>query len=271
MSVANNFYANPFASLMVLAIDVLMLVGYFWIRPRLGIHKEILQNGKIRWTAKHEGWTAYFDLHFIVIMWMIPLVILPLAPWRWPNTWDSLMYDIFIIRVGGRPDYAHVWTYMVIPTVFFTAWKKIRLTTWQAFLSATFMVFLHEGIWFIFYYSRYFTLFELAKAAFSDFNYLALVASFFLVYWKVYGLNRRILIVVLPQFLYDGLWFVLGFPITYSSDPRISALYNIPQWTGVLWVNQIEVSGWLLMLASMLVWLSLSTGRRGNTDRIVHA
>jgi hypothetical protein len=135
------------------------------------------------------------------------------------------------------------------------------------------MVYIHECVWFVFYYSCYFTISYLTSsvALVSDVNYIILIGSFFLIYWKVYGLDRRISVVVLLQFVYDSLWFAVGFPVTYSSDPRISALYNIPQWTNVLWVNQIEVFGWFLMLVTMILWLTLSRGKPSDTSGIVQA
>lgn len=215
---------------------------YFWLEPRL---------------YKHRLLNWYCDMLFPVIMLTLALEILAFAPWHWPTNLDSLLYDVFMLRVNGMANGAHVWTYMTIPVMFALAWR-IWGDEWRAFLASTFMVFIHEGVWFIFYYAKYLLTIDWDSELWADATFLILISTFGLIFWRKYSLNK-LWVIVAPQLVYDLAWYLIGFPITATNNrTQMTITYGVTVWADALWVNQIEVFGWWLMLATMILWVWLN-------------
>ncbi len=201
---------------------------------------------------KHDLVRTFFKLSFSVVMLTVLLHLIVGASWRIPDSLENLWYDLFIIRVNNMPNGAHVWSYVTIPVLYFVIllWSKDE---WYSFGVSVFHVFLHEGIWFVFYYLEYWGEINWETEFYADLTFLMLICTFGVIYSIKYSL-KSLSLVIGGLFFFDFIWFCFGMPITSTNSRDQMLEYGLTIWANDLSVNAVEVVGWLLSLVLMLVW-----------------
>jgi hypothetical protein len=233
----NYLDSFPLATVLVFIVGVTAMILYYKVEP---------------FTRKTQSfyWHNVFPLTFHTVMLTFAMYILVLPPWS-----SNLLYDIFLIRVNGEMS-AHVWSYLTLPTFYVVSYYYWR-DAWRSFLGCGLMAYIHEAIWFIYYY------FSIAytQIRISDVNFILLITPILLIYMNKYRFNLSLLkFVVMPQFLFDAIWYSQGFHITVTNYPSL----QLTQYAADLYTNGIEISSWLLLLTTMLMWLTLN--RRKEKD-----
>jgi hypothetical protein len=67
------------------------------------------------------------------------------------------------------------------------------------------------------------------------------------------------------QVIYDSCWYVIGFPITCTNNNAAMVRFGVTEYIGDLFVNSIEVGGWILLLYFSILWVYLNT-RKNKTS-----
>jgi hypothetical protein len=185
----------------------------------------------------------------LVFVWFIYLVIVLTKQ----NYNGNLTFDLFLARIG-EPNSSHATSYVIFLLIFPIAILMLRSII-PAFLVLALAFEIHEGLWQIPYYLAWrsaidwhiWVLQNVPDTVATVVTIAALIivyrfpARFFVVVGAVWG-----------AFL--CVWFALGFPVTVLSklpnSQVIPSVYNT-----ALWVNQIEVLGWLWFTCALLVCL----------------
>lgn len=243
---------------------------YFWIEPRLDRGFPGLQDFPYK-PFKNYTLRRFVDMASMVVMLTLFLILITGPALKPPTSLENILYDLFIARANGD-DSAHVFTYLVMPVLFFYVWFREHDSP-KAFLFVLLMAWVHESTWFVFYYIRYWSVIvDYSLLWQRDVSFIIFITGFATVWWIKYKrFNIIMKLGIVGLVLLNLAWLSVGFPITnvtafnYSPSMAITATGQT-QWFNVLWVNMIEVGYWWYALAIFLLAEWYAT--RGQASRI---
>ena len=225
---------------------------YFLIEPRLDRGFPGLYDFPYK-PFKRYTWRRFIDMASMVVMLTLVMILLTEPSLKWPTSWGNLTHDLFIARAMGD-DSAHIFTYLVMPTLFFYVWHREK-DSCKAFLYVLFMAFIHESTWIAFYYVRYWPYVVYWLLLPRDISFLIFVGGFgslWLLKYKQFNSVLKLGLVGLV--LLNLAWLSVGFPITNVSNIQYAPGLAVTAtgqtaYFNTLWVNMIEVGYWWYALA----------------------
>lgn len=169
----------------------------------------------------------------------------------------SLYYDVFYLRVNDALNGAHWLDYMLLPIMFIVTFHYTKDSFFSA-LNAAFMVFIHEIIWFVMYWTVYYFAFQY-EGWLNDFAFFMLVCGIGIIgfvkykkyYWnKIFALG----LVIYSAFLVFW-YFADNFEVTVINNTQLgnNLEFLITQWYYLPLPNELEVFSWLIIFEVFLV------------------
>ena len=236
----------------ILAISFLFL--YFWIEPRVSKNKK---------SFMYVAFCALISLPFI--QFLVGFILQSQSCETKNNFFcvgtpdivtHSFYYDIVFLRVNDTINGAHWIVYMFLPILFFITFYFTKDVFYSA-LNAGFMVFIHEVIWFLFYWLRYFDIF-MNEGWFNDIAFFMLVCSIGFIGLKKYGKYYSTTFFFFGLFVYLAyleLWFLNGFKVTVINN---TALGNSRLFLETIWYNDPttnfwEIGSWVIIFSVFVI------------------
>lgn len=231
-------------------LSVMLLIAYFYFEPKFNVPSK-------KFLSMYNACRMLIALPFAEFLYGFILqdkacLGQPLC-YGTPDIFQhNLTYDIFFLRVNDTSNGAHWIDYMLLPIIFFLTFYLTR-DAWFSALNAGFMVFLHEIIWFAFYWVEYYNIYQ-TEGWLNDIAFFLLVSMIgfigFVKYRKWF-VNAFFIGVAIPVYIfYLALWYVMdGLKVTVINNTALgsSTQFLITQWYNDLATNQWEVYGWILI------------------------
>ena len=185
----------------------------------------------------------------------------------------SVFYDIFYLRVNDTYNGAHWIDYMFLPLLFFFTWFLTKDAFFSA-LNSAFMVFVHETIWFAFYWVAYYQKYQY-EGWFNDFAFFLLVgvigAIGIIKYGKRYYSNQWFLNFGLSVYVtFLVYWYIIDdFKVTVINNTALgdSLKFLVTQWYNDPLTNELEVFSWVIIFLIFVVNIYL-VKRKENESNI---
>jgi hypothetical protein len=206
----------------------------------------------------------------------------------WLTSWNQYGadpdYTMFFLmaRASGQPNGAHLPSYISIAALgLFAAWKfkdkaySISADFYQGILIVGFAVAVHEGLWLIAYFARYYVELGLALTSnfIEDFFFGVMCIMLIIAYWK-YPFRTISLkafkwpIAIYAVFLEE--WFLLGLPVSTINNWQIGqGVFGTTQWFANPLVNAIEIAGWLLISSTFAIAVSKASCYPKGQERVL--
>ncbi len=243
-----NLLNNLIATVGIIIACVTLWVLWFKTEPKY--------NHKLN---KNNFLSVLFWLIYPISMLFLAANIVASTSWRYPFfEQNNLFFNLFMTRVNNQETTAHSISYLTIPIFFFYCLYRTK-DSWRSALASAFIVYLHESIWFVFYYLNYWNTINWQTEIIADVNFLLLICTFGQIYYKKYGFSNKVWGIVGSQIVYDIFWFAIGFPITCTNNSDAMIRFGVTQWIDNLLVNMLEVGGWLILLYFSILWVHLDT------------
>lgn len=209
--------------------------------------KSSLRHLRIVWRpitlAPHFKLRLYVEAAVIVIVStdILSIIIFPPA---YAHGW---LYALLEYR--QTPNGAHGSSYVLVLLLVLIASIKWD-DALKGIIYGGLMVFIHEGMWFPFYYIT----------NWGDLNFPLDGAFILWLLSMFYIATRKYHIVISKKSLIPYLalllgWFSVGFPVTVRN---VSRVYFETQWYGDIWVEGIEVVSWMIVFVIFLWNLKLN-------------
>lgn len=171
----------------------------------------------------------------------------------YPPLWKEGIVDaIFVFR--QIPNGAHVTSYMTVFVIVILASMRWD-DSLKALLYGGLMVFVHEGLWFPFYYASNWGSLNIPL----DIAFAVWIGAMGYVGWKKYHMK----VWWSGVGIYFGFlmsWFSLGFPITVKNI-SYQAIFYKTQWYGNFQAESNEVVSWLLIFSVFVYGLVKLNGK----------
>ena len=173
-----------------------------------------------------------------VITEMLSLIIYP------PAWTKGIAYFLLVAR--QTPNGAHITSYVLVFVLVLIASLKFD-DSLKALFFGGLMVFVHEGLWFPFYYLTNWGFVN----ALEDLAFFLWILSLYWVATKFYRLKiNKVGVVVFLGYLIG--WLSIGFPVTVKNVSKFAVGYQTPYYNS-FFVNSIETVSWILIFA-VFVW-----------------
>jgi hypothetical protein len=165
----------------------------------------------------------------------------------------NVTFDLFLARVGG-PAASHATNYLIFLSIFPIVIVMLRSII-PAFLIEALAFEIHEGLWQIPYSIAWHSVIDwriwILENALGTVATVATVAILLMVY---HFPARFFAVVMITWGSFLSAWLAIGFPVTVLSKlPNFQVMPSI--YNTVLWVNQIEFSGWFYFAFVLLICL----------------
>lgn len=169
---------------------------------------------------------------------MLSLIIYP------PAWTKGIAYFLLVAR--QTPNGAHITSYVLVFVLVLIASLKFD-DSLKALFFGGLMVFVHEGLWFPFYYLTNWGFVN----ALEDLAFFLWILSLYWVATKFYRLKiNKVGVVVFLGYLIG--WLSIGFPVTVKNVSKFAVGYQTPYYNS-FFVNSIETVSWILIFA-VFVW-----------------
>jgi len=237
------------ATVGMIGFFVALSIAWLYFEPRYN-HKKITHSSSFM----EIFWWIAFPVGFLIIA----TNIIASTSWRFPITQADLMYDLFMTRVGNLETTAHSISYLTLPIFFFYSFYRTK-DSWYSALATGFIAFVHEAIWFVFYWAVYYDFLDVKSEFLPVANFMILIVTIGILYFVKYGLDWLVYLTVVTQIMYDIIWSLLGFPITCTNNSGAMIRFGITKWFYDIGINAIEVMGWLFLLYFACLGVILNT------------
>jgi hypothetical protein len=203
---------------------------------------------------------------------MLGLSILFLSPqMRWTLNWNDWIYNVAFARVVNDPFAAHVFSYITIPLVYFSALYLTR-NEFFSFAWAASTVFLHEFTWYAYTALFIFRTGLIAQPTLiSSSAFVVMICAFGAVIIHVYKFPWKLFMVPFAYTLiFDSVWFWWNnWHVTVSIfDVLGRAQYSATPYYYDLGANLFENVGWVSLFPIMVIvlWFAM---KRWNIERLL--
>jgi hypothetical protein len=264
---------------IVFAVAVLYFIIEPWLKsapPFLDMYEgQIIHIWKFRIYAKHDFKLTFFRIfeYFIFIAFGEQVGAILLQPTLWTS---NIVSDIFMSRVNpgnNAPNGMHVWSGLMAFGIFFVAAGLFRVDAWKAALMTVFMIFVHEGIWYIFYSIRYFSDYvQDSYGILTDAIFFITIGGVSFIYLKKYGFkdSKYLLMGIGVYTVYIFVWFLDGLPITTANNLMLANKgFNMTAMYYDLNTNIIEVVSWMLIFSVFTISLYLNKRQSTRLNKVL--
>lgn len=232
-------------------LSIALLVAYFYVEPKFNIPTK-------KFLSMYNGLRMLICLPFAEFIYGFLLqdqacLNKPLC-YGIPDIFQhNLTYDIFYLRVNDTVNGAHWIDYMFIPIIFFLTFYFTKDAFFST-LNAGFMVFVHETIWFGFYWLAYFQYF-VSEGWYNDLAFFILVSTMGFIALKKYGYYYKNSVMAFGTLLYTSFiatwYFAWQMKVTVINNTQLGNANNFlaTQWYGNFTTNAFEVYSWVIIFA----------------------
>jgi hypothetical protein len=223
--------------------------------------------GKVNNWFDHPYWffasIALKGAAFILIIGVLGLLLTSVG-WHSIGSWSDLYYDLLFARSNNQPNGAHLISYLPIPLLGLYVALKYKQkgdlpNSYLGLLVCALGVAIHEGVWIVAYYSRYWQYLDMTvfDNVAKDVFFIVMLALFLYTYVK-YPLGKiPIKTFLWPTIIYSVFifyWWAIGLPITTINNFKygegvfgVTPLWNDP------FTNALEIISWVLMYLLMFL------------------
>ncbi len=237
------------ASYYLCALAIFLLFSFFFIEPRWNTTKILIQTKTYR--VRHRD--IAMCLTSIPFMYLLIGFLLQ-SPELLRH---SVSYNIFFLRTQDNVNGAHYFDYLMIPIMYFIALFLFDFDGFYSALTAGFLAFVHESIWFVFYYLTYGQYFN-SNEAIWDFSFIIFISTVAFIYVKKYPSRIKTKVFglgVACYVLFLELWYSQGFKVTVINNTSIG---NVKNFLSTVWywdksTNEFEVFSWIIIFCVFLL------------------
>lgn len=270
------------------ALGLGSIVGFLyvvpWLNTKQGLHPitaedrlTIDSNPILRiWFRKAKRW---FDHPILMLggalVWGVAFILLTgtlyilLTDIGWLDAWGKYGSDpnylmfFLMARASGAPNGAHLLSYIPLPFLgLYVAWKYrkgVFLDVYQGILIVAFGVAIHETIWLLVYFARYYVELGLLLSTnfIEDFFFFVMCIMLIHAFWKYPGRTMPLRTFKWPIVAYSVFmlwWFIEGVPVSTINNWQLGqGIYGITQYWADPFVNGIEIFSWVFIAAMFFV------------------